>query len=64
MAFPGVRMTQNATDRLIGLQMVATDAAIIFTLPFNKPLPSYIGTLEGYSLDISPEESTTVADAV
>jgi hypothetical protein len=57
-------MTQNTTDHLIGLQMVATNAAIIFTLPFDKPLPLYIGTLKGYSLDISPEESTTVADAV
>jgi hypothetical protein len=57
-------MTQNTTDRLVGLQMVATDATIIFTHPFNKPLPLYIGTLEGYSLEISPEESTTVADAV
>jgi hypothetical protein len=56
-------MTQNATDHLVGLQMVATDT-IIFTLPFDEPLPSYIGTLEGYSLDISPKESTTVADAV
>jgi hypothetical protein len=57
-------MIQNTTDRLVGHQMVATGAAIIFTLPFNKPLPLYIGTLEGYLLDISPEESTTVADAV
>jgi hypothetical protein len=57
-------MMQNTTDCLVGLQMVATDAAIIFTLPFNKPLPLYIGTLKGYLLDISPKESTIVADAI
>jgi hypothetical protein len=57
-------MTQGATDCLVEHQMAATDATIIFTLPFEEPLPLYIRTLKGYLLDISSEESTIIADTV
>lgn len=57
-------ISQLACDRLVGVQMIATEAITIFTLPFVETLPNHIGTLERFSLGDTVQDIAIVVKAV
>ncbi|KAF9455824.1 hypothetical protein BDZ94DRAFT_1315792 [Collybia nuda] len=57
-------LTQQAHDQIVNTGVIATETMIILTLPFDQPLPEYIGTLENFSLGDTTHNKLTVAEAV
>ncbi|KIN93566.1 hypothetical protein M404DRAFT_35990 [Pisolithus tinctorius Marx 270] len=57
-------LTQEATDFLVNLQVISTPEITAFTLPFIQPIPTYICTLENFTLLDSPESNAIVANVI
>lgn len=57
-------ISQHVCDRLVGIQVIATEAITIFTLPFIETLPKHIGTLERFSLGDTEQDIAVVVKAV
>ncbi|KAI6137614.1 hypothetical protein BKA82DRAFT_942408 [Pisolithus tinctorius] len=57
-------LSQDATTFLVNLQVISTPEITAFTLPFVQPTPTYICTLENFTLPDSPESNTIVASVV
>ncbi|KAF9455608.1 hypothetical protein BDZ94DRAFT_1316037 [Collybia nuda] len=57
-------LTQQVHNQIVNTGVIATETTIILTLPFDQPLPEYIGTLENFSLGDLNHDKLTVAEAV
>ncbi|KIO04155.1 hypothetical protein M404DRAFT_26716 [Pisolithus tinctorius Marx 270] len=57
-------LSQEATTFLVNLQVISTPEITAFTLPFIQPTPTYICTLENFTLPDSPESNTIVTNVV
>lgn len=57
-------LSQSAMDFLVSMQVISTAELTVFILPFIQPVPTYLCTLENFTLPDSPESNTTVAGIV
>ncbi|KAI6155638.1 hypothetical protein BKA82DRAFT_4080973 [Pisolithus tinctorius] len=57
-------LSQEATTFLVNLQVISTPDITVFTLPFVQPTPTFLCTLENFTLPDSPESNAIVADVV
>ncbi|KAI6157896.1 hypothetical protein BKA82DRAFT_21909 [Pisolithus tinctorius] len=57
-------LSQEATTFLVNLQVISTPEITAFTLPFIQPTPTYICTLENFTLPDSLEGNAIVTNVV
>ncbi|KAI6147865.1 hypothetical protein BKA82DRAFT_139956 [Pisolithus tinctorius] len=57
-------LSQEAMSFLVNLQVISTPDITVFTLPFAQPTPTFLCTLENFTLPDSPESNAIVADVV
>ncbi|KAI5985831.1 hypothetical protein EDD15DRAFT_2139599, partial [Pisolithus albus] len=57
-------LSKDATDFLVGLKVISTPECTAFTLPFTQPVPTYLCTVENFTLPDSPASNAIVAGVV
>ncbi|KAI6146872.1 hypothetical protein BKA82DRAFT_155546 [Pisolithus tinctorius] len=57
-------LSQEATTFLVNLQVISTPEIMVFMLPFIQPTPTFLCTLENFTLPDSPESNTIVTNIV